>query len=438
MATVDDLLRQLHRQAASLHVAGNPTRQLNAYLEAWTGLAFHARRTLRILGTRPDDTAVETLLGRLARGTASQPPRQYRDLRDLGVVLGGIGDVLSSSSQSIGRADADHRYGLHANIQAALYAAASVTVEIARAAEQEPRATTFRQLARTTTFAAQLPPIARSSALERLTLPRLTPDTVDGAAALWASEARRTFSNPLLVTGVSLMDAAATIALLCDISAATMREAARRRVVEPAAAREAARSLAGAATMWRAAAAWPANVQLGGSAHEYRAAAGAVRDNLTGPALHRLTLRERASALRSALAIAVAVADLQAETVSSLARRGGLWVARERKNLRPPGVQRHHVKQDWKPITWSHPARSLLTQRSETARRALLFAAAVVDQAVLPATAMHVDAGRVALVNNRLVAGRWEPIQEATDECNPTQGSARRRADRPINQGLAR
>jgi len=93
--------------------------------------------------------------------------------------------------------------------------------------------------------------------------------TADGAVQPWADAANHTFTNHRLVTGVALQDAAGTLALLCQIASGTFRDAARRRILDPDTARDAARLLSDAAASCRKAATWQSNIQLGGRAHEH-------------------------------------------------------------------------------------------------------------------------------------------------------------------------
>lgn len=432
MATVDDLLRRLHRQAAGLRTSGDPARQFQAHQRGWMLLATNAGRVLEALDPRPEDRELYRLLRTLGRGSATQPGRNDAGVEALALTTGALADVIISSPAAVGGAGQTQRSRLQASIQAALHAAARTTFDLARAAHQEPDGETVRKVAEATELAALLPPMAHVSTLQRLTVTGPNPDTVDGAVHLWSRVAQAIFTNYLLVTGIALQTAAATLALVCQTTADTMRQAARRRILDPGAARETAELLADAAAAWRAAAVWPSQVQLGGRAHEHQQAARAVRAALTGPPLARLTLRERVHTLRSAVTAAAGISELQAATVAWLAGHGGLWIAQERPNLRPPGVQRKHVKLDWDTMNWGHPAGRLLTDRANAAHSALAVAAAAIDQAVLPAATLRGEAGRIALVDDRVVADWWETVEPATrtrtpeDEARALHGVDRR------------
>ena len=410
MATVDDLLRRMHRQAASLRPLGQPSRQLDAHLLAWMPLATNARRVLEALDPRPDqDPEFYGLLQSLSRGRHTGAGQAFDpDVTALAVTVGALSDLVDAFPKVVADVGQAQRTRLQASIRAALHAAAKATFDIARAATQDRESMTIRGVVEATELAALLPPQSRVSTLEGLTVTRLTQDTLDGAVELWAGAAERIFTNYHLITGIALQEAAATLALLCLAAVDTMNDAARRRIIEPNAGRETALRLATASKAWRKAATWPSAVQLGGRAHEHHQAVRAVRDAVTGSPLARLTLREKTHALRAAVSAAVTIGEQQAGAVTWLVNRGGLWVARQRPNLRPPGVERRHVKLDWETMPWDHPAGLLLSDRAHQARAALKEAAEAINQTVLPATAVANAAGRIALVDNRIV---WETVE---------------------------
>ena len=431
MATVDDLLRTLHRHAASLHPVGEPARQFPAHLRGWIPLATNALRVLEPLGPRPDDRELYVLLHTLSQGRRIRPGRIDAGIDRVALTIGALGDVLNSAPEAVARAGQVQRSRLQTSIHAALHATARMTFDIARAAGRERAGGTVRKVAQATELAALLPPMARVSTLERLTVTRLTPDTVDGAVQLWAGVAERTFHNFRLVTGVALQDAAATLALLSLTAADNLQQAARRNILDREPAREAARLLTEASGAWRAAATWPARVQLGGRAYEHQQAARTVREALTGPPLARLTLRQQTQTLRAAVSAAVTIGAWQAAAVAAAADRGGLWIAHERPNLRPPGVERRHVKLDWETMGGGHPAGHHLTDQAHTAHQVLAVAADALDQAVLPGASLRGDAGRIELVGNRIVADWWETIEPRPRVGRP-EGPAVR-ASRPFH-----
>jgi hypothetical protein len=416
MATVDDLLRRLHRQAADLPVWSDPDRQFRAHLRGWVQLAGAASRVLDALDPRPQDSELYELLQVLRRGSPGSG-RVDAGIANLALIVGALGDVISTDPSRVAVAGQGQRSRLQASIQAALYAAARATLDKARSAGQERAGEALRQVTEATELAALLPPSARVSTLERMTVTRLTPDTVDGAVELWADTARQTFTNHRLVSGVALQEAAGTLALLCRASEDTFRDAAHRGITEPDAARRAADVLGGAAVAWRNAATWPSGIQLGGRAYEHHQAVQAARTALTGPPLARLTLRERTRSLRAALDTAVTIGDLQADAVERAAKQGGLWIAHERPNLRPLGVERRHVKLDWDRMDPDHPAARVLTDRARIAQRRLAAAAAI-TRAVIPTTTPG-ETGRIALVEERVVANWWETVEPPTRARRP-------------------
>jgi hypothetical protein len=426
MATVDDLLRRMHRQAAGLRPNENPA-QLDEHLLAWMPLATNASRVLEALDPRPEEHPDFYALLRSPRrggptqaGTAADP-----SVTALALTVGALGDVVASSPRVVADAGQAQRARLQASIRAALHAAARSTVDIARASGNERAGVIVWKIAEATELDALLPPQARVSTLERLTVTRLSAGTVDGAVQLWVGAAEPIFTNYHLITGIALQDAAATLALLSRTTADTMHDAARRRIIEPDASRETARLMGIASKAWREAAAWPSTLQLGGRAYEHHKAVRAVRDALTGPPLARLTLRGRVHALRSAISAAATIGEMQARAVTWLVNRGGLWVAHERPNLRPPGVERRHVKLDWETMAFDHPAGVLLSERANQARLALEDAAKAINQAVLPAASVAGGAGPIALVDNRIVADGWESVGSNVRTRRPEEDTPR-------------
>ena len=75
MATVDDLLRTLHRHAAGLRPVSDPARQLPAHLRGWIPLATNALRVLEPLDLRPDDRELFGLLHTLSQSPSMRPGR---------------------------------------------------------------------------------------------------------------------------------------------------------------------------------------------------------------------------------------------------------------------------------------------------------------------------------------------------------------------------
>jgi hypothetical protein len=338
------------------------------------------------------------------------------------LIIGAISDIVWSAPETVAEAGQTQRSRLQASIHAALHATARATLDLAVRTGQTSLGKVVHKVAELTEMPALLPPSARVSTLERLTVPRLCADTVDGAVELWAGTARSIFPNDWLVTGVALQDAAATLALLNQTITGVLREAARRRVLDPDTARSAADSTHSAALAWRKAATWPTNVQRGGRAYEHQHAVRDVREALAGPPLARLSLRQKARVLRAAVSLAVEIGELQASAVVRLVDRGGLWIARERTNLRPPGVERRHVKLDWETMWWGHPTGRHLARSAQSAQQEFTAAADAVNQAVLPGPPPRGQAGQIILVDNRIVTDWWETVE--------TKPQSRGRTDR--------
>lgn len=175
---------------------------------------------------------------------------------------------------------------------------------------------------------------------------------------------------------------------------------------------------------WRKAAAWPATIQLGGEAREHRLAVRVVREAIIGPPLARLTLRERVHTLRAAAGTAVTIGEVQA--VARVAKHGGLWIAHERPNLRPPGVERRYVKLDWERVASDHPGGRPLADQARFAQQSLMAIVDAVDLAVLPGILPPTRATGIGLVENRLVAKRWKVVEPPTSARKPEDEAPRR------------
>lgn len=411
MATIDDLLRRLHHQAAELTLSADPD-QLNAHLLGWAPLARHALRTLDALDPRPEDREIYTLLQPLSRGRGSTPGRSDHDVDAMALTLGAIGDILISSPKQVADAGQAQRDRMQATILAALHGAARATVEIARSSGRDDGVEQLQKVAEMTQLAALLPPRARVSSLERLTVTPLNVDTIDGGVALWAREAQRTLNNYRLVTGVALIDTAATLALLCGSASTTCREAARRRIVDPEAGRAASFLLADASEAWRRAANWPANIQLAGRAHDYRRAMQDVRHALGQAGLSGLTLRGRLGALRAAVDSATEIGHRQVGATRLATSGRGLWVAHDRENIRPRGMKPKQLL-EWGWMEFGDPAGLGLTKSAEAAQQSLVVAAEALDHAVLPVPGVRGEAFPVTLVEHRIAAGWWEMVGSA-------------------------
>jgi hypothetical protein len=421
MATVDDVLGRMHRQAAGLRPGGSPERKLQEQLAGWIPLAANSRRVLESLDPRPGEHPdLYGALESLARPRRVSAGRPDPDLEALARTVGALGDILDSFPKAVATAGQAQRSMLQASIQAALYAAARSTLSCA--AGTEPAGMLISKVAEATEFAALLPPRARESILEGLTVTRLTAESVDGAVRLWLKAAEGTLTNYQLFTGIALQEAAATLSLLSRISADTLREAARRQIIDAGSARQAAGLMDGAAAAWRKASAWPSSVQLGGRAPEHHLAVHSVREALSGPQFTRLTLREKVHLLRSAAIAAATIGQLQAGAVLWVVDSGGLWVGQPRPNLRPPGVQRRQVKFDWEPMSPDHPFGVLLAERAYTARKAQQAATEAIDEAIRPAI-IGSEPGDLGLVDNRITAGRWERIGVAARTRKPEDGA---------------
>lgn len=414
MATVDDLLRQLHRRVARLGTRDghDPSVQFASHLRGWRQLASQSQRTLGYLRPQSGDRELSRLLDLLARGI-SGTPAVASTLTAVALPIGAIGDLLAGAPRAIDDATSGDCLRLRANLHAALHAVARATLALGRAARRADPKGVLERLANATELASLLPPPARASSLDRLTAARHSPATLDGAVGLWEYEARRVLGNRVLVTGVVLTDTAATLAVLCAAASRQLANAAGDGRVSPATWLAVAGQLDEAASTWRGAAVWPANVQLGGRQPDYRLTTKRVRDALRGPRFGYLPRQRRLRVLRDALAVAQGVGQLQAHTVEQLANRRGLWVTHARANLRPAGMRQRAGSRDWGRLEWGHPERQQLVDTVQAAERALRRATAGLDALLLAAPAVDCHPARLVLIEGCVTSPVPQPPQPA-------------------------
>ena len=95
MASVDDLLGRMHRQAASLKPKGQPDRQLQEHLVGWIPLAAKSRRVLESLDPRPGEHPdFYGLLESLTRRRRITAGKADSDLEALALTVGALGSLL--------------------------------------------------------------------------------------------------------------------------------------------------------------------------------------------------------------------------------------------------------------------------------------------------------------------------------------------------------
>lgn len=403
MATVADLLDLLHRQAWELaqQRVDAPEEALQPHMRGWVKVAAAASRALAQLDVRRD---LDEVLDQLADGGLASPGRPDRRLADLSVTFGGIGDLLAAEQVNIELAGYAARSRLHASMWAALNTAARATLAIAQDGGGSEQATVLATLATVTELAALIPPAARENLLDRLPAASPGSATLKGAVDGWAAAAGEVLTNDHQVTGYGLQRVAGSIALICQVTAATTKEAADARLVDPDAARVAARALQRAAQAWRQAAAWPPYLRLGGRTTELRHASTALDAALTGP--HATGLPERLTSLWAAVNVATLIGDEHRVMTARLAAGGGLWVS---VAALPAAYQASHPgvrRSGWVPQPASDTATSKpLATAARAATDALRNAGAELDVAVEPIQA------RTASPRTGLKAAQvWETV----------------------------
>lgn len=298
--SIGDLVEQLHRQAWAF--TGPPGDSV-ADLQAWRPLAVGAARTFVALGVAAE------LRADLVTLAASLPPggSAGSSLVSMGETMGALADVLVTHPGALDAASAAARERLAVSVQAVLHVVAQRTPSLDSSAQSE---VALQRIKAATEAAAQVPPQGRSTPLMGLSvLPR--PGTAEAAVTAWAREAHAVLTSPLHVTGYSLQRTAVDVALIC-------RTVARAGAMPPGVALE----LGGASQQWRAAAAWPDHVRLGGRTRNLR---------LASENLHSLLLEgfgsEDPAVLRRTLDAAQGVAAEHGAALRSLAAGRRLWVA---------------------------------------------------------------------------------------------------------------
>ncbi len=405
MATVGDLVDLLHRQAWELarQRVEDPQEILPLHMRGWVKVAAAASRALALLDVRRD---LDDILDQLADGGLASPGRPDRRLADIGVTFGGIGDLLAAEHVNVELAGYPSRSRLHAAMWAGLHTAARATLGIAQDAGGGEPSTVMATLAGITELAALIPSSARENLLDRLQAPSPGSSSLKGAVDGWAAAAGEVLTDDHQVTGYALQRVAGSIALICQVTAATTKEAAAAGLVNPAAARIAAGALEHAAQAWRQAAAWPPHLRLGGRTTELRYASTVLDQALTGPQAAARDLPERLTGLWAAVNTATLVGDEHRVMTARLAAGGGLWVS---VAALPPAYQATHPgvrRSDWVPQPASSTATSKpLALAARAATDALRSAASELDAAVQP-----IQAGIVGERSSAGYAQVWETV----------------------------
>lgn len=379
MATIADFTARLDQQTRSLAQTTSEDG-LKAHTAGWMLLAKHTSRALSYLplGGRPEQVGLghAVVLKPLVDGPRRQLPANTEPvpaLAQLSVTVGAIGDILADNLRINPRPEDVGREA--AKLQASLLASVHVAARWSRAClegEYIPRNRLsirgfLDDLAGATEPYALIPPANRGGALQDLRIRTDTAPGLTGAATAWADEAVLVLAERYRTSGWAMQAIAANLALISQTAHTAVQQAARRGEL-PDLGRMATQPLAGSVTAWRAAAAWPPHLRLGGKTMELRAL---TRD------LHHQLLTDPPASLadtRALLRIAVPVAEAHTTTMDRLVLGHELWI--HGPSLGPSaGYIPGWAREPW----WSHQGLTLMKTaqigHQALARSALAFAA---------------------------------------------------------------
>lgn len=342
-ARVADLLSLLDSQVHALG-AGTDRDTAGAHVGGWMRLATTTRHAISLLPlggrTAQVKAGLRTVLDPLVHGPREPlsehlpAPRLIQTSR----TIGAIADILAEHLQGGGR---DHQIGTEAiKLEASLLSAVHATARWSRAITATQK---FPKMAET--FPAQLsdlivvtepfaliPASRRVSLLEDLRLPNPAAPGLEGAVTRWAAEATLVLQERHRASGWAMQAIAGNLALL---SLTAGRAAIRARDTGDISAVQ-AESLTGwfteAARLWRAAAAWPPHLRLGGYTPTLRQLGGDVRDACIG-AVPRL------AELGAPMLAATRLSLLHASTMDRLATKRQLWMHTVRTDYRGHQVE---------------------------------------------------------------------------------------------------
>lgn len=381
MATIADLLNVLEHQSYTLH-GKHPDDTVKGHEAGWMAVASSTLRALSHLplGGRHGhvDAGPIAVLKPLAEGPYKPPAGVIPGQRliQIGQTMGAIADVLASTTRF------DPRPGLVGSeaikLEATLLASVHLVAGWSRSvlADQIPpngrsaiRAE-LTDLAIATEPYALIPPSQRASLLEDLRIRTRTAPGLEGAVTAWADEAKPVLTERYRVSGWALQAIAGDLALLSHVALRTIDHARTNGLVTPERAVEASAALLRALTSWRAAAAWPPNIRLGGITSELGRAVRDLREAFgAGPAPNVATLRHL-------LGIAVPIGRLHAERMERLVVGHELWV--HGPSLGPAaGEARGWIREPW----WSNQGIAL-AHAASAGDDALIAGAEQMDRAV--------------------------------------------------------
>ncbi len=330
MATIGDLLNQLEFRAHTL--TRTPEDTVRSHLAGWMPLARTTQHAIALLplGGRSEvvKVGVRNVLAPLARGLRQpldgvQPAPQ---LADLAQIMGGISDTLADNLRTGGRPE--HAGTEALKLEASLLSAVHVAARWSRSTMDDQKLPTTRSsvmaflsdLAAITEPYALIPPAQRTSLLDELALRAPNAPGLEGAAVAWAHLASETLTERYRVSSWAMQAIAGDLALLSHTARSAVLAAGSRGELPRPSASQLVDSLDASARAWRAAAAWPPYLRLGGRNFDLREASRDLREAIaTGPAA---TL----GSWRRVLGVATPVALGHAAVMQSLVSRYELWI----------------------------------------------------------------------------------------------------------------
>lgn len=331
MATIADFTARLDHQTRALALTTSEDG-LKAHTAGWMLLAKHTSRALSYLplGGRPEQVGLgpAVVLKPLIDGPRRRLPANTEPvpaLAQLAVTVGAIGDILADNLRINPRPEDVGREA--AKLQASLLATVHVAARWSRACLEGEYIPHNRlsirgfldDLAAVTEPYALIPPANRGGALQDLRIRTDTAPGLTGAATAWADESILVLTERYRTSGWAMQAIAANLALISQTAHTAVQQAARRGEL-PDLGRAATQPLATSVTAWRAAAAWPPYLRLGGKAMELRA--------LTRDLHHHLLTNPPATVAdtRALLRVAAPVAEAHTATMDRLVLGHELWI----------------------------------------------------------------------------------------------------------------
>ena len=331
MATIADLLSVLEHQAYALQ-GRHADDTVKGHEAGWMAVASATLRALSNLplGGRRDrvDAGPVAVLKPLADGPYKPPagvvPAQR--LLQIGQTMGAIADVLAATTRFgprpglVGAEAVKLQASLLASVHLVAGWSRSVLADQIRPNSRSAIRAELGDLAVVTEPYALIPPSQRVSLIEDLRIRTRTAPGLEGAFAAWADEARPVLTERHCISGWAMQAIAGDLALISHIARRAVEQARTNGTVAPERADEASAALVRSVTAWRAAAAWPPNIRLGGISSDLREAVRELHEACSTEPLPGL------ATTRHLLDIAVPIGTLHAQRMEKLVLGHELWV----------------------------------------------------------------------------------------------------------------